>query len=169
MQEQPPTPPEHPAHAHPPHEMPGMPPIPIESDQYEFSPEQDDKITALAASQGLFGMIVLGVGLLVAIRLAMRLVQWGLGRSPFVPELFLLIFFVLLLFPLGACLIRSARSFDLIVRTRGRDIDHLMNAVTELTRFFSPLVFLYVLLALAGVVFLVLEIIGVVGTTLPAR
>lgn len=133
------------------------------SSQYEFTREQNEKIKGLAASMGLFGMIVLAVGTLIGLRVFVELVRYFMGETVSISVFIYGGMLTLLLLPLGRCLFQSAGEFGRIIETKGRDIDHLMNGIDKLTRFFGPLVMIYLGIALVGFVFVVLHLFKVIG------
>jgi hypothetical protein len=134
------------------------------SPQYEFTHEQNDKIRGLAASMGLFGMIVLALGGLLALRVVVEAVRYFAGEKQVSVAVFIYGgMLALLLMPLGRCLFQSAAEFGRIIETKGHDIDHLMKGIDRLTRFFGPLVMIYLAIAAIGFVLAFLHLFGVIG------
>ena len=120
---------------------PPHPPMPI----YEFSSMQHDVIRSLSQKMkfvGIFYVLASGIVGLVAIA--------AMFFSPLVGFLYLIILTPELL--IGIWTIHSANSFQMVVETRGRDIPHLMNALTALRKLYTLMFWLLI----AALVFMVL-------------
>jgi hypothetical protein len=133
------------------------------SPQYEFTREQNEKIRRLASSMGLFGMIVLALGVLIGVRVVVEAVRYFTGDPVSVAVFIYGGMLTLLLIPLGRCLFQSAAEFGGIIETKRHDIDHLMRGVEKLTSFFRPLVLIYLAIAALGLVLALLHLFGVIG------
>ncbi len=120
---------------------------------YEFTPAQDDIIRALAGKMkfvGIFHIVasfIIGLAGLIA-----------LFFSPLVGALYLVLLTPQLL--IGIWTINAAQSFKLVVGTRGRDIPHLMGALTALRKLYTLMFWLLIaalliaVLAVAAVILL---------------
>ena len=113
---------------------------------YEFSPEQNEVIAALASSMKFVGMLSLLGGALLLVAGSVFLAKGGF--SVFIQAALALI--------IGGLTVHAAGAFRQIVDTRGDDISHLMKALSALRTLYWLQVFLIcialglVLLLLAG-------------------
>jgi hypothetical protein len=122
---------------------PKEPPAP-----YEFSDVHKDSIGALAQSMSFVGVCVLLFGALVGL---FALVAFYEG---FVPNGLGALAFAAIEALVAWWLMSAGRSLSAMVRTRGRDVQHLMEAVRQLRRLFA-LALPIVLLSMMAVVGLV--------------
>ena len=120
---------------------------------YEFTPVQDDVIRSLAGKMkfvGIFHILaacIIGLSGLIA-----------LFYAPLIAVVYLVLLMPQLL--VGIWTIIAAQSFKLVVSTRGRDIPHLMSALTSLRKLYTLMfwlliaAFALILLAVAAGIFL---------------
>ena len=120
---------------------------------YEFSPSQDEIVRALAGKMKFVGVFYVLTSCFLCLA--------GLVCLFFSPLLG--VFYLILLIPellIGIWTIHAAHSFRLVVDTTGRDIPHLMGALTDLRKLYTLMFWLliaalvFVLLAAAVGVFL---------------
>jgi hypothetical protein len=125
---------------------------------YEFSEEENDRLSRLAGELTRLGRIILLAGVLLVAYIVLSFVDpqsiiqisdaknVGLAAVDYA----LWVFIALLVIYLSITVIRLSRPLKLIVSTKGADIGHLMNFVDELCRIsrrsFSLLVIVCVLL-----------------------
>ena len=145
---------------------PPNPPQPQEQPKaqlpYEFTARQDDIIRALAGKMkfvGIFYVVAscfLGLAGLVA-----------MFFTPLVGVLYLVLLIPELL--VGIWTINAAQSFKLVVETNGRDIPHLMAALTALRKLYSIMFWLLIaalmLALLAIAIVLLLWTMGIIPGT----
>lgn len=135
--------------------------------QFEFTPEQNEIMAALSRRMRLVGLVsvvfgILGitVGLAAFLRAGLAGVHEGSsGAGATIQGIVNLL--------LGVWLARSATSFRKIATTQGQDINHLMEALRHLAKYFGLLYILIlislVLLAAALVIVLVVVAHGASG------
>jgi hypothetical protein len=120
---------------------------------FEFTDAQNAVIAALARDMVWVATPLVIVALLYGLGLLVSAVRSF--RDPHVLAQAALVGLAMLFYlALGIWTNRSARAFNLIVRTRGRDIDHLMNALDNLRKMYgllSLVVKLYVVLVAVAV------------------
>jgi hypothetical protein len=115
---------------------PAPPPAPAIPDrpaaQHEFSEEHKDSFRALAASMSFVGVCVifLSGGLSVVFGLVAIYAAFPLNGVA-------MIFLGALSTMTGWWMVSAGRSLSALVRTRGRDVDHLMDAVRQLRWLFG--------------------------------
>lgn len=97
--------------------------------QYEFTPEQDRLIADLAGKMRVVGFFSLFIGVL---GLSLMVYAWIRGVRYLDAG-------SLILFCLGLWTLGSARSFQEVAETEGRDVSHLMKALGELRNMFGLL------------------------------
>jgi hypothetical protein len=116
---------------------------------YEFTPAQDEIIRTLAGKMKFVGVFYIVASCFVALA--------GLIAFFFSPLVGL--FYLILLTPellIGIWTIHASYSFKLVVDTQGRDIPHLMSALTDLRKLYTLIfwlllaAFVFVLLAIAA-------------------
>lgn len=125
--------------------------------QYEFNASQNQTLGSLANRMRMFGYALIMGGALQSMAMCVALVT-TLGpdgqEAPHLPLAVLLAAGLLAAF-LGFSLQKAAFFFQQMVETEGSDIDHLMNALARLERFFEvsgALVWALVLLLLVAFV-----------------
>jgi hypothetical protein len=104
---------------------------------YEFTPAQDDIIRALAGKMKFVGIFYIVASCFVGLA--------GLVALFFSPLIG--VFYLVLLTPqllIGIWTINAAQSFKLVVGTRGRDIPHLMGALTALRKLYALMFWLLI-------------------------
>ena len=100
-------------------------------DEYEFSEVHKEGLAALAASTSFVGVCVMLLGLMSAV-FALAAAYGG-----YVPVGIALMAGAAVCFPLGWWATAAGRSLSAMVRTRGRDVVYLMDAVAQLRRLFG--------------------------------
>jgi hypothetical protein len=117
--------------------------------QYEFTPGENKVIGQLAMKMHFVGLFLLAMGMLVI----------GIGVLEFHSGAFISAGPILsgsLTCVVGLWTQRASTSFSYVVRTQGRDISHLMDALDDLRKLYNFqfwLVMLALLLALTGLWF----------------
>ncbi|MCX6133229.1 MAG: hypothetical protein NTU47_05370 [Ignavibacteriales bacterium] len=114
---------------------------------YEFTPAQNDIIRVLARKMKFVGVFYIIASCFVALA--------GVVAFFFSPLVGL--FYLVLVTPellIGIWTIHAAHSFRLVIDTKGRDIPHLMDALTDLRKLYTLMFWLLV----AGFVFVLLAI-----------
>jgi hypothetical protein len=105
--------------------------MPEPEPSFEFSDEQKESFRALATSMGFLGACTMILGALSAV--------FALGAiyESFVPNgIFAGIYAVILLL-MASWMLSASRSLSAMLRTRGRDVQYLMEAVHQLRRLFG--------------------------------
>lgn len=103
--------------------------------RYEFSIEQNQTIGACGSRMRLVGMIVVAAGVL---EIALPLVAMQLDG----PKVIRGVIVGLLLLVMGYWIMEAGREFQLVDRTKGHDITHLMLALDRLTKLCTLLIVL---------------------------
>jgi hypothetical protein len=129
---------------------------------YEFTPAQDLIIRALAGKMKFVGVFYIVASFFVGLA--------GLVALFFSPPIGVL--YLVLLAPellIGIWTINAAQSFKLVVETQGRDIPHLMSALTALRKLYTFMFWLLitalVLAVLAVAVVIILWTMGIIPGT----
>jgi uncharacterized membrane protein len=128
-------------------------PVPPPQPPYEFTSAQDDIIRALAGKMKFVGIFYIVASCFVGLAGLI-----SLFFSPLISAFYLVLLTPELL--IGIWTINAAQSFKLIVETRGRDIPHLIGALTALRKLYTLMFWLLivalvlVLLAIAAGVLL---------------
>lgn len=99
--------------------------------EYEFSEANKEELAALAASTSFVGVCVMLLGLMSGT------FALGAGYGGFAAVGAALVAGAAVCLPLGWWATSAGRSLSALVRTRGRDVAHLMEAVTQLRRLFG--------------------------------
>ena len=123
-------------------------PEPLKAGGYEFTPAQNATIEGLAKRMKFIGVLYLIFGALVALG-----ALWMLAQS--LPPALVGLLEVALFGFMGLWTTKAAKSFQMIVQTRGNDIAFLMNALEELRKIYNLQVWLFIIalgLLLLGVV-----------------
>jgi hypothetical protein len=99
--------------------------------EYEFSDVQKESFRALSQSMSFLGAIAMLVGGLSAV--------FALGAlfEGFVPNGIVTAIYAVVMMLMASWLLSGGRSLSAMMRTRGRDVDYLMEAVTQLRRLFG--------------------------------
>jgi hypothetical protein len=141
--------------AQPPEQPPPRPP-------YEFTPTQNDVIRGLAGKMKFVGIFYIVASCFVGLA--------GLVAMFFSPLIGA--FYLVLLTPellIGIWTINAAQSFKLVVDTKGRDIPHLMGALTALRKLYTLMFWLLiaalVLVVLAVAAGILLWTMGIIPGT----
>ena len=119
---------------------------------YEFSEGDRDSIRALAASMSFVGVCLMLLGVLFGV------FALGAVHAGFVPGGLALAVGAAVCVVVAWWMVSAGRSLSVLVGTRGRDVDHLMEAVAQLRRLFgfarvAVIVFALLGAAVAGAVF----------------
>jgi hypothetical protein len=115
--------------------------------QYEFSPTENAIIGNLGSKMSFVGLFMLGIGLFCFLTVIARWVQFQ--------ELeVVLLFFTLLLIPVGIWTHRAGREFRNVAATEGKDISHLMGALANLLKLCT----LVYLILFIGLVFAIIQL-----------
>ena len=117
--------------------------------QYEFLPHHNRVIARLAATMNTFGILLFGLSALYVI--SILAIPRELMPAPIVPAVLAIIF--------GGLVLYAADAFRKIVRTQGRDVSHLMDALIRLHFIFGLMLFVAALAAASLIV-----VIAVNGT-----
>jgi hypothetical protein len=131
--------------------MPSSKPPERESkpDGFEFSDDQKESFRALSMSMSFLGVFLMLLGGLAAVFTLGALYEGlavnaiGLGA------------FAVVMMLMASWLMGGGRSLSAMMRTRGRDVDYLMEAVTQLRRYFGMTLVL-LMIAMMGSIALVL-------------
>jgi hypothetical protein len=127
--------------------------VPASHAPYEFTPSQDDIIATLAKKMKFVGVFYLVASAIVALA----------GFVAFFFSPLVALFYLLMVTPellIGIWTVHAAHSFKLVVETKGRDIPHLMDALTDLRKLYTLMfwlllaAFVFVLLVIAAGIFL---------------
>jgi hypothetical protein len=112
--------------------------------EFEFSEEHKEALAALAASASFVGVCVMLLGFMSATFAAAALYASfaAVGGGLFAGACVCM--------PLGWWAMSAGRSLSALVRTRGRDVAHLMEAVVQLRRLFGFARVFIILYALAA-------------------
>jgi len=115
--------------------------------EYEFSENHKEALAALAASTSFVGVCVMLLGLMSGV------FALGAGYGGFLAVAVGLVAGSAVCLPLGWWTTAAGRSLSTLVRTRGRDVAHLMDAVVQLRRLFGfarVFIIVYALAAMAA-------------------
>src|SRR5271169_6847053 len=99
--------------------------------EYEFSEERKEDLAALAASMSFVGVCVVLLGLMSGT------FALAAGYGGFAAVGAALVAGAAICMPLGWWATSAGRSLSALVRTRGRDVAHMMEAVGQLRRLFG--------------------------------
>jgi hypothetical protein len=116
---------------------------------YEFTPAQDDIIRSLAGKMKFVGIFHILAGCVIGLAGLIALFY-----SPLIGVVYLVLLTPQLL--IGIWTVIAAQSFKLVISTRGRDIPHLMGALTALRKLYTLMfwlliaAFVFILLAVAA-------------------
>jgi hypothetical protein len=127
---------------------------------YEFSAEENAVIAALASDMVWVAMPLLLVGILYGLGVLVAVVR-SFQDPHYLFQAAIIGLAMLFFLVLGSWTSRSAQAFGQIVATRGRDINHLMDALNNLRK-------MYGLLSLVVKVYVVLVGIAVIGSLIAA-
>jgi hypothetical protein len=115
--------------------------------QYEFSPPETEIIGNLGSKMSFVGLFMLGIGLFCFLSVIARWVQ--------LQELEVaLLFFTLLMIPVGIWTHRAGREFRSVAMTEGNDVAHLMGALANLLKLCT----LVYLILFIGLVFAIIQL-----------
>ncbi len=114
--------------------------------EYEFSEERKEDLAALAASMSFVGVCVMLLGLMSGT------FALAAGYGGFAAVGVALVAGAAVCIPLGWWAMSAGRSLSALVRTRGRDVAHLMDAVVQLRRLFGFARVFIIVYALAAAV-----------------
>jgi hypothetical protein len=122
---------------------------------YEFSDEQNKVIKRLTANMFFVGIFVLLLGVFAG---ALDIYYWFCPDKAGVVKIFVaVVAFVTIM--MGLYTLSSSRSFRLVFKSEGNDVDHLMTAMDKLATWFGILTFVIV-------VALAIVILGALATML---
>jgi hypothetical protein len=116
-------------------------------EEYEFSEAHKEVFASLAASMSFVGVCEMLLGVVSGV------FALGAAYGGFLPVAMGLVVGAAICMPLGWWMTAAGRSLSALVRTRGRDIARLMEAVVQLRRLFGfarVFVILYALAAMAA-------------------
>lgn len=114
---------------------------------YEFTDEQNKVIRRLTANMYVVGIFVLLLGCFSGI---LDMYYWFGSDKGVVVNIFVaVVAFVTIM--MGIYTLSSSRSFRLVFKSEGNDIDHLMTAIDKLATWFGILTFV-IIVALAIVI-----------------
>jgi hypothetical protein len=99
--------------------------------EFEFSEDNKEDLAALAASMSFVGVCVMLLGLMSGT------FALAAGYGGFAAVGAALVAGAAVCMPLGWWAMSAGRSLSALVRTRGRDVAHLMDAVAQLRRLFG--------------------------------
>jgi hypothetical protein len=122
--------------------------------QYEFDSRQSEVVSDLASGLRVVGLLLVILGILYLLGLFALIAQTIQDRQA-LGSAILVGVSALIALSLGVWFRRSAWSFQRIVETAGRDIDHLITALDELRKSFSLLrtiIVIYAVLILLGLI-----------------
>ncbi len=127
---------------------------PAKTTQYEFTNEQNKLIAQLSSGMQWVGtaLSVLGYIYLIAVIIC---VTQALSRPETLFSAVYVLLATLFFLALGIWTRKASRSFQAITKTRGRDMDHLMEALDHLRKHYSlvsTVVKVYVALILVAVI-----------------
>lgn len=117
-----------------PKDSPNNPPVPS-LPQYEFTEPQNEVMKDLEWKLGLTGVIIILAAIGFGIHLAREMIHGTFPYGPWVGVGAWIV--VLLVFAHGGWLLNASSAFEKIYKTQGRDIDHLMDALTNLNKLFT--------------------------------
>src|SRR5262249_60553990 len=103
--------------------------------QYELTAALNEAMDLLALTLGLTGIIIILAVIGFGIRLARVMFRGTFSYGPWVGVGAWVV--VLLVFAHGGWLLNASSAFEKIYKTQGRDIDHLMDALTKLSKLFT--------------------------------
>jgi hypothetical protein len=117
----------------PPAEAPAPVAIPAKArvEEYDFSETQKEDLAALAASMSFVGVCVMLLGIMTGF------FALGAGYSGYAAIGGGLVAAAAVCMPLGWWAMSGGRALSALVRTRGRDVAYLMDAVVQLRRLFG--------------------------------
>jgi hypothetical protein len=144
--------------------IPSSPPrAAIPPTEYEFTPEQDQVIDALADGIRWVRVplvVVAAFQLVIAVAIAVEVqTAWMPRALSVIMHVFAAIFF----FVLAAWLQRAAASFDRVTHTKGRDVTNVLLGIRSLALWFGTLgwiVKVYLILLALMIVALVIRMLG---------
>ena len=115
------------------------------ADPFEFSDEQKESFRALATSMSFLGACTMILGGLSAV--------FALGAiyESLVPNGIFAGLYAVILLLMASWMLSAGRSLSAMMRTRGRDVQYLMEAVTQLRRLFGMSLVLLMIAMLGAV------------------
>ena len=125
---------------------------------YEFTMAQDDVIRALSKKMKFVGMFYVVVSAIVGLA--------GLGFMFL--NAWIGLFYMIMLTPellIGIWTLTAAKSFKLVVDTKGHDVPHLMNALNSLRKLYT-MMFWILIIALAFMVIAIVAAIVLISSGL---
>jgi hypothetical protein len=123
--------------------------------EYEFTDRQNEVLRSLSRDMLWVGVPLVLVGILYGVGLLVSVIR-SFQDPHFLLQAALVGLAMLFYLALGTWTNRSARAFKEIVLTRGRDIDHLMDALDNLRKMYgllSLIIKIYVVIVAVAVVF----------------
>lgn len=115
--------------------------------RYEFTPEQDKTIGDLAGKMGFVGAFLLAMTTLGLIQVGVA--AWKYRRFDSFAALNALLYGCIAIWTLAA-----SGAFAAVVTTAGRDVSHLMDALSSLRKMYSLLYWLLVIAIVASLILL---------------
>ncbi len=115
------------------------------ADPFEFTDEQKESFRALATSMSFLGACLMMLGGLAAV--------FALGAiyESLVPNGIFAGAYAVILLLMASWMLSAGRSLSAMMRTRGRDVQYLMEAVTQLRRLFGMALVLLMIAMLGAV------------------
>ncbi len=104
--------------------------------QYEFSYSENAVLGNLGSKMSVVGLFMLGIGLFFFVS---GIVRWTQSHDLDVGLLFLSLLFIVV----GIWTHRAGREFRSVAETEGKDISHLMGALTNLLKLYTLLYLLF--------------------------
>jgi len=120
--------------------------------QYEFSAEQNKTISGVAWGFKILGYVFALTSFKILVRLVRGIIYLadGGGRPVSTGDVIEFGCLVVLFVPLTVWMFQSSSGFEDVVKTEGRDIDHLMNGMRSLRRSFRWVIGIAIAAAIAG-------------------
>ena len=122
-----------------------QPPAVAHPAQYEFGPSENATLRNLGSRMSFVGLFMLGSGLFFFVSVILR---WFQSNELEVGLLFLTLLFVVV----GIWTNSAGRDFRRVVETEGRDIAHLMAALSNLLKFYTLLYILFFIVLVFAII-----------------
>ena len=127
----------------------------MEISNYEFNASENESIRKLINHMMVVSIFLIILGALFTVYGIYNLVGTDDGTVRFIFDIVMAVVLIVM----GWVTINSARSFRLVVRTEGNDIENLMNALDKLTTWFS----IQTTMIIVGTLILILGFLNSVG------
>ncbi|CAN5765811.1 hypothetical protein BH23PLA1_BH23PLA1_06910 [soil metagenome] len=116
-----------------PESTPGSAPSPTEARQYEFAPEEEHIIGALAGKMRFVGLLIMFIGVLALLYAALSV----MGSPAVTAPLLVVGVAAVLLILIGIWTQKAGSEFLLVEETVGKDISHLLKALANLHKLYA--------------------------------